>query len=129
MILRPLSKDKVIIEYIIYAYTLLYANSVNENCEYGDFYKLCEISPKTQNGVTDIPYEDYYCSEEKYRKILDNVCSIPYILVNGKRKRRLTSYEATRVNSNVALGCSPCSSKKGFIERHPKFKKYAHLAD
>lgn len=125
MVLRPVSKNKLILEYITYAYTLLYANSINDAGESGNFYRLCETCPKSKSGVTEIPYEDYYCSETTYHKIMDIVCSTPYILLTGKLLRKLTPYEVHQIRNNVALGCSPYTSKEQFTKAHPKFKKYA----
>jgi hypothetical protein len=127
MIIRPLCKDTLISEYIIYAYIRLYANSINENGEPGDFLKLYNISPRDANGKVQIPFNDYYCPDVRYHEILDEICETPYILLNGKRPKFLTNYEKTQVQTSVALGVSPNTSIAGFTKSHPAIIKLASL--
>lgn len=129
MIVRPPNKDKVLNEYIVQGFCRLYASSINENGEYGDFFRLCEASTVDKKGRIMIPYEDYYCSADTYNKIVDTLCDEPYILINGKAKRYLKLYEKQSVKMSLALGCSPSTAKENFLKKHPKFKKYYSLVD
>lgn len=129
MIIRPPNSDMVIKEYITQGLCRLYASSINENGEYGDFFRLCEISPLDEKGKVKIPYDDYYCSVKTYNKIVDTLCDEPYILINGKAKRYLKSYEKESIKMSLALGCSPFTAKDNFLKTHPKFKIYYSLVD
>lgn len=132
--IRPFSKNSVISEYEIEAYCRLYSASVNENCEYGDFLKLCdnaakECNPKAGSPKFIIPYKDYYCSDKVYDDILDNLCDEPYVIIGNKTAHHLTDYEKNGVKRIVALGCSPFTAKDAFIREHPKFEEHRSLVD
>lgn len=119
MIIVNSYKD-VISTYIYEGLRRLWSVSVDENNEFANFdyaYNTCDI----QNGVHMINYEDIYCSQETYNKVINQLLHEQYRVGNG-RAHNLKKREKDSIQISISMGPSPWCYEKTFAERHPNYK-------
>ena len=113
------NKNDVVNAYLHTAYRRVYSESIDKFGNYGDFDVLYNNRTVDKYGHFGIPYDDYYCNDDRQHEIIEAVLNEPYSIRNYKTVHKLKKYQRQSVSFNFSLGCSPCGSAKGFVRRYP----------